>query len=157
MNRSQFFVEIFRRATVAIKYMLLATVFVTLVTRLIDNESAFKVAGVLAVITFPAWFIMVGKLVSRVLDLHRYEHGNKEGYVEPSVWSIRLLPQSLMVSIGTLVPPVTVVSLLFGLENHPKEHTTILSILLLVQVISAWYYWVFDPFMQKIVGVKAKL
>ena len=157
MNRAQFFLEIFNRSLAVIKHMLLATVFITLVTRLIDNEFALKVASFLTVMVFPVGFVMVGKLVSRVLDLYRYEHGKKEGYVEPSIWSIKLLPQSFMVSIGALAPPVIVVSLVFGLENHPQEHTTILSILLLLQVIIAWYFWVFEPFLTKAVGTGVKL
>jgi len=157
MNRAQFFLEIFNRSVVGIKYMLLVTAFITLVTRLIDNALALKIASFLTVMVLPVWFVMIGKLVSTVLDLYRHEHGKKDGYVEPNIWSIKLLPQSLMVSIGALAPPVLVMSLLFGLENHPQEHTTILSILLLLQVSITWYFWAFEPFLMKSVGVGVKL
>lgn len=157
MNRAQFFSEAYCRSVLVLKKIVLATTFTTMILRLINTEYVVKIAAVLAIPMFIAWLVMIAKLFSQVLALHRHEYEEIGGYVEPSIFSIKLLPQSLMVCIGALVPPALITSLLFGLNNHEYKHTEILSLLFFFQFVVVWFYWVFDPFIKKVLRSQEKL
>ncbi|WP_299589359.1 hypothetical protein [uncultured Microbulbifer sp.] len=157
MNRAQFFSEVCGRTVSALEKMVLVSAFTTMIFRLINTEYVVKIAAFLAIPMAIAWLVMIAKLFSHMFALHRHEHEGKGGYVEPSIFSIKLLPQSFILCIGTIVPPVLITSLVFGLNNHEHKHTEILSILFLFQFLVLWFYWVFDPLIKKVLRSEEKL
>ena len=140
MTRLEFFSVIYRRGMRGYFVILLVCLIVAIVSRVVNSEQSLLFSTYTLLIVFPAYVTVIFSGISRVFDLHKKENGKVEDYVAPGFLSIKLAPYSLVVSIVILGPPVLLIAALFGLESHVNEHTTTLSMVVLLNLVPVWYF-----------------
>ena len=140
MTRLEFFSLIFRRGMRGYFVSVLVCLLVAIVSRVVNSEQSLLFSTYTLLIVFPAYATVIISVDSRAFDLHKKENGKVEDYVAPGFFSIKLVPYRLVVWIVTFVPPALVIAALFGLESHVKEHTTTLSMVVLLNLVPVWYF-----------------
>ena len=138
MTRAEFISKLFLFTSIAL-------LIYVLVLRIINTEKSLAFALPALFILFPYWLIVLSKCHSLIFVLHRNMHTRGLPYRKPSFFSPRLIPQCFLVVLLTILPPVLFTSLVFGVANHPQEHTTELSCIFLMFLIVAWYFCIVQP------------
>jgi len=148
MNRAEFFSEIYRKGEKTYFVVMLVCLAVAIGSRIINTEESLIIAAYTLLVVFPAYFAAIVNGHSRAIELHKKERG-KCVYFTPGAFCTKLAPYALVVSIAALAPPLLVTSILFGLDSHINEHTSVLSILVLFNLIPVWYFAGVNPLFKR--------
>ena len=119
-----------------------------IILRLINTEWSMKYSAVVTILLFPLWITLVFRTWRLIYHLHAFSYRNNSNYTKPFFMSSSLFPQNIIVTLLTMVPPVIVVNIFFGLEHYESQHTQLLSGLLLITSIAAWFFIVVEPMLK---------
>lgn len=151
MDRAEFFKVVARQISRWYSIILFICFACVVIMRIINTELSLLISWVALIPVLPALCVLVVSSSMRMLDLHRHFYKGEAKYKAPSLFSLRLTPFNIVIAIVTLVPPVVLVSMLFGLEGHRFEYTALLSTHVLLCSLSVWYFWVINPYIKRMV------
>ena len=152
MDRAELFRIIGKKIGSYYSNLLIIALGGTVLMRLVNTESSLIFSWIILMPVMPTLCVMALASVQRILDLHRHHHTGDEPYVAPSIISLKLLPFSIVVPLIIMLPPFMVVSLIFGMEGHGQEHTSLLSLHVFMSLIAAWYFLGVNPYIKRMVS-----
>ncbi|WP_434359942.1 hypothetical protein NF212_06600 [Parasalinivibrio latis] len=119
--------------------------------RITDNEESIKLAILLFLTVVPGLLYMLVASQNRMYNLHRYVNRDVKPYKAPSIFSLRLIPYSMVVAMVSLVPPAIVTSIFFDLSSQVPKHTLLINISVEMNMLVLWFIWVVNPCIKKYV------
>ena len=152
MDRAAFFKEISQKIGKAYSILLIFCVFSTSLLRIVNTESALVISWFFVLLALPSLCAMAFSVLGRIIDLHRHHHAGEEGYVAPSIMSLKLVPFNIVVPLVTMVPPFIIVAFIFGMDGHEQEHTNLLSAHVFLSLLAACFFWGINPFIKHMVS-----
>lgn len=153
MNRAEFFVEIAGKVRKTSKVVIVVTTFGTIALRLINTELAAVIAVILAMPLVILAPITIFSGINKVSLLHRFMKKDDGDYLAPSSFSLRLIPQHFLVSLGLLAPVLIVAMLFLGVSDTSKtqaSYSSLPDILIFFQLLVFWDYLAYSPLFKRL-------